>query len=240
MSSTTVLALNANGDGMDRMKVNASNGLIVDGSGATQPVSGTFFQATQPVSLTGSVTVDGSGVTQPVSVAGSVGVTGTFFQATQPISAASALTVDGSAVTQPVSVAGAVGVTGTFFQATQPVSIAGNVNTVGGSLSVANNSLWSGQTIVNLATAVTTGLDISLYRTLVVYGDTDKTSGEILIQISFDNSSWYDLGKNLYPDGTTGNFVAQVETDAKYIRLSRTNTSGSLETISAAIMIKSG
>lgn len=223
MSSTTVLALNANGDGMDRMKVNATNGLIVDGSGATQPVSGTFFQATQPV-----------------SIATTVGVSGAFYPATQPISAASALTVDGSAVTQPVSIAGAVGVTGTFFQATQPVSISGNVNTVGGALSVANNSLWSGQTIVNLATAVTTGLDISLYRNLVVYGDTDKTSGEILIQISFDNTSWYDLGNNLYPDGTTGNFVAQVETDAKYIRLSRTNTSGSLETISAAIMIKSG
>jgi hypothetical protein len=44
----------------------------VDGSGVTQPVSGTFFQATQPV-----------------SIAASVPVTGTFFQATQPVSAAS-------------------------------------------------------------------------------------------------------------------------------------------------------
>lgn len=60
----------------------------VDGSGVTQPVSGTFWQATQPVS--GTVTanqgtagaqkwlVDGSGVTQPVS--------GIFWQATQPVS----------------------------------------------------------------------------------------------------------------------------------------------------------
>lgn len=37
------------------LKVNASQALIVDGSAVTQPVSGTFFQATQPVS--GTVTV---------------------------------------------------------------------------------------------------------------------------------------------------------------------------------------
>lgn len=97
-----------------------STRLLVDGSGVTQPVSGTFYQATQPVS-------------------------GTFWQATQPVSIASSplptdaatettlsalntkipasltvsstrLLVDGSGVTQPVS--------GSFYQATQPVSIA--------------------------------------------------------------------------------------------------------------------
>ncbi len=49
-------------DGTTKATVGA-NGLKVDGSGATQPVSGTFWQATQPVS-------------------------GTFFQATQPVSLA--------------------------------------------------------------------------------------------------------------------------------------------------------
>jgi hypothetical protein len=119
-----------------------SDRLKVDGSGVTQPVSGTFWQATQPVSI---------------AAMPSTPVTGTFWQATQPvsgtvtvnagtnlntsalaldatltggtqksklvdtggtnvasISAAGALKVDGSAVTQPVS--------GTFWQATQPVS----------------------------------------------------------------------------------------------------------------------
>ncbi len=46
--------------------------LKVDGSGVTQPVSGTFWQATQPVSGTFFQ------ATQPVS--------GTFWQATQPVS----------------------------------------------------------------------------------------------------------------------------------------------------------
>ena len=111
---------------------------IQPGTGASFPVTGTFWQATQPV-----------------SIASSVPVTGTFWQATQPVSSASAaamptlssgtattaapaytnatnnplslttvgaLRVDGSGVTQPVSVSGSVPVTGTFWQATQPVS----------------------------------------------------------------------------------------------------------------------
>jgi hypothetical protein len=56
-----------------RLWVDASGKtLTVDGSGVTQPVSGTFWQATQPVSGTFWQ------ATQPVS--------GTFWQATQPIS----------------------------------------------------------------------------------------------------------------------------------------------------------
>lgn len=66
--------------------------ILVDGSGTPLPVSGTFYQATQPVSL--------------ASVP-SHAVTGTFWQATQPVSIA----------TMP-----STPVTGTFWQATQPVS----------------------------------------------------------------------------------------------------------------------
>ena len=132
-----------------------------------------------PTLTSGKVPVDGSGVTQPVS--GTVGisagsavighvvvdslpsVTGTFWQATQPVSAAALplptgaatsaaqttaqtslssidtktpalasgkVPVDGSGVTQPVSGSvsvsnfpGSQAVTGTFYQATQPVSL---------------------------------------------------------------------------------------------------------------------
>ena len=72
------------------LSLTLAGALRIDGSGVTQPVSGAFFQATQPVSIAAHVTVDqgaagatawkvdGSGVTQPVS--------GTFWQATQPVS----------------------------------------------------------------------------------------------------------------------------------------------------------
>jgi hypothetical protein len=65
------------------------------------PVSGTFWQATQPVSFTWA------GLTDAQLRAAAVPVSGTFWQATQPVSIASMPTTP---------------VTGTFWQATQPVS----------------------------------------------------------------------------------------------------------------------
>lgn len=104
----------------------ASSPVVIASNQSAVPVSGTFFQATQPVSLASAPTTPVTGTfwqaTQPVSLASAptTPVTGTFWQATQPVSLASAPTtpVTGTfwQATQPVS--------GTFFQATQPVSIA--------------------------------------------------------------------------------------------------------------------
>ena len=77
------------------------------------PVTGTFWQATQPVS--GTVTANATLAAETTKVIGTVnvsagqtiGVTGTFYQATQPVSIASMPSTP---------------VTGTFWQATQPVS----------------------------------------------------------------------------------------------------------------------
>lgn len=102
---------------------------IVDSGPATQAVTGTFYQATQPVSIASSVAVTGTfyQTTQPVSIAASVPVTGTFYQATQPVSLPSTsafyhLTVDHNAVTikntpgQLISLfIGSDGITGTNY-----------------------------------------------------------------------------------------------------------------------------
>lgn len=88
----------------------------------TLPVSGTFFQANQPVNF--------NNVAQPILITSgtvnvittnTIPVSGTFFQATQPIqgtvnviSTQPFTVISTGVVTQPVS--------GTFFQANQPVS----------------------------------------------------------------------------------------------------------------------
>jgi len=134
--------------------------LRTDGSGVTQPVSGTV---SANASQTGTWTVqpgntanttawkvDGSAVTQPVS--------GTFFQATQPVSGTvtanqggtwtvqpgntantTAWKVDGSAVTQPVS--------GTFFQTTQPVSLTST--TITGTVASTQSGNWTSRIVGN-------------------------------------------------------------------------------------------
>lgn len=91
---------------------------------ATQPVSGTFWQATQPVSST-QLPAALDGLNLKVHEQGTVPVTGTFWQATQPVS-------------------------GTFWQATQPVS--GTVTVTDGA-GVLNVIVDSGTTAVTQATA---------------------------------------------------------------------------------------
>lgn len=88
--------------------LNTTDSVNVGNFPVTQAVTGTFFQATQPVSGSMGRTWSLLNTTDSVNVGNfpsTQAVTGTFFQATQP-----------------VSIAAPVAVTGTFFQATQPVS----------------------------------------------------------------------------------------------------------------------
>ncbi len=120
-----------------------------DGSAVTQPVSGTFWQTTQPVSIASTVAISAASLPLPTGAATSAkqpafGVAGTASAdvlSIQGIAGATAVKVDGSGVTQPVS--------GTFWQATQPVSIASTVPV--------NNAQVNGNTIATGSGTANTG-----------------------------------------------------------------------------------
>lgn len=129
---------------------------LVDGSAVTQPVSGTFWQTTQPVSgpLTDAqLRASGVPVTGPLTDtqlrATAVPVSGTFWQATQPVSGTF------WQATQPVSGpltdtqlrASAVPVSGTFFQATQPISAASLPLPAGAATSANQSTVKAASTI---------------------------------------------------------------------------------------------
>jgi len=118
----------------------AQIGSVTASISGTVPVSGTFYQATQPVSLASvpahAVTLTSTTVTVSslpalaagtaqigsvtASISGTVPVSGTFYQATQPVS-------------------------GTFWQATQPVSLTSTTVTVNSlpSLAAGTNQIGS-------------------------------------------------------------------------------------------------
>jgi hypothetical protein len=103
-------------DGVDSARkatVTAAGALKTDGSGATQPISGT-------VAVSGSVSVTGP-LTDTQLRATAVPVSGTFWPATQPVSVAATLPVSGP-LTDTQLRATAVPVSGAFWQSTQPVS----------------------------------------------------------------------------------------------------------------------
>jgi hypothetical protein len=101
---------------MSALSLNTAGGLRVDGSGVTQPVSGTFWQATQPVSAVSLPLPSGAATAAKQPALGTAGTPSADVLTVQGVASMTALKVDGSAVTQPVS--------GTFWQATQPVSAA--------------------------------------------------------------------------------------------------------------------
>ena len=121
---TTINGAASSGVKVQRVKIGFGvDGDFKDVSNADRlPVTGTFWQATQPVSFTWVGLTDAQLRATPVAVSGTFWqatqpVSGTFWQATQPVSIAS-----WGGLTDAQLRASAVPVSGTFWQATQPVS----------------------------------------------------------------------------------------------------------------------
>jgi hypothetical protein len=116
-TETTLSALNT--------KVTTTlNGVKVDGSGVTQPISGTVVVSNQPTSIQVSNFPSSQTVTGSVSVSNfpaSQAVTGTFWPATQPVSGTVAVSNQPTSI-QVSNFPSTQAVTGTFWQATQPIS----------------------------------------------------------------------------------------------------------------------
>ncbi|HKT72604.1 MAG TPA: hypothetical protein VJQ47_06910 [Steroidobacteraceae bacterium] len=113
------------------LSLTTAGALRVDGSAITQPVSGTFWQATQPISAASLPLPSGAATAAKQPALGTAGAASTDVITVQGIASMTALKVDGSAVTQPVSgtVTANAG-TGTYnIQANASV----NLNQVGGS-----------------------------------------------------------------------------------------------------------
>ena len=112
---------------------------------ASLAVTGTFFQATQPVSATALPLPAGASSETTLSAVNTKIPSNLTVSSTR-------LLVDGSGVTQPVSLASVPShpVTGTFWQATQPVSLATAPTTP------VTGTFWQATQPVSLATAPTT------------------------------------------------------------------------------------
>jgi len=99
----------------------------VDGSAVTQPVSGTFWQATQPVSAPSLPLPTGAATAAKQPALGTAGAASADVISVQGVASMTAFKVDGSAVTQPVS--------GTVTT-TPPANASANVAQIAGSAAV--------------------------------------------------------------------------------------------------------
>ena len=198
-TETTLAALNTK-------VTTTANGLKVDNSAVTQPVSiatmpttpvtGTFWQATQPVS--GSVSVSNFPATQPVSIAASVPVTGTFFQTTQPVSAATLPLPSGAAtaanqtteIASLATIAGAVGTVST--PAAGIITIQGASSSISVPVSLSSTPLPAGAATSALQTTGNSSLSTIAANTAnITVSQGSSTAGQTgqLTQAAVTNSA---------------------------------------------------
>lgn len=129
------LALGSDGTNTRYIKVSSTGVVSVDGSAVTQPVSGTFFQATQPVS---------GPLTDTQLRATAVPVSGTFFQATQPVSIAATVAI--SAASLPLPTGAATEASLAKLTITQGTALGSNTQTLSGaSVTTAAPTYTTGQ-----------------------------------------------------------------------------------------------
>ena len=117
--------------------------------------------------------------------------------------------------------------------------------TLGGTLSVSAPVLSVTDFTVSNAVSVATGItettssnDIALARRVMVMGNLSDTSGSIVVEVSIDNSVFYeDTEQAVYTDGS-GNFGKTINCDARYIRFKYANSSGTAQTLTLLMSYK--
>jgi hypothetical protein len=97
---------------------------------------------------------------------------------------------------------------------------------------VSDATPWNAQSIPDGTSAETASIDMTLHKHLLVMGNTDNTTDPIHLKFSNDNTNFYQGDVFIYPDMTSGDFAYNLrDTAAKYIKVSKSNASGSGETI---------
>jgi hypothetical protein len=199
----------------------AQIGSVTASISGTVPVSGTFWQTTQPVSLTSTtVTVSSlpaltAGTAQigsvTASISGTVPVSGTFWQATQPVS-------------------------GTFYQATQPVSLASvpvhavtltsTTVTVSSLPALAAGTAQIGSVTASISNTVTVGNSVTI-------GSLPAISGAVTVSqlprvTLIDNSGSITIANSavtVFASSTTRSYLlVQVTTGSVFLNVGATAT----------------
>ncbi len=119
-------------------------------------------------------------------------------------------------------------------------------STLGGTLSVSAPVLSTTSSVIENATSVPTAttelsasVDAGAVRRVAVFGSLDDTTGVIKVQVSADNSTFYENSEqSVYVDSSSNQFYKTIELDARYVRLSYENGSGSAKTWTAILSYK--
>ena len=115
----------------------------------------------------------------------------------------------------------------------------GVVQVSAGSVASSATQVFNNQAVMASGNSKSSSVDVDAYRSICVFGTTDNTNDSVEIEVSNDNSTWFELNAvYVSVDYSTGHFGMNLDISARYVRLSKSNTTGSGEIISAIISAK--
>ena len=97
-------------------------------------------------------------------------------------------------------------------------------------LSVTSAALESDTDVANSTTETTNSIDLNTAKRLVIFGSLTDTTGEIKIEYSNDNSTYFTNTEDAIFINSSGHFSKTLNVEARYIRFKYTNGSGSSAT----------
>jgi len=118
-------------------------------------------------------------------------------------------------------------------------TLSGTLTVSAGTISAVNTVVVNNATVSDTATENSSSVDITGSRSCSVFGNLTDTSGSIQVQVSLDNSNWIEKTDDYITMSSSGDFHKLVSSDVRYVRISYTNSSGSAQTMTANISVKS-
>jgi len=116
---------------------------------------------------------------------------------------------------------------------------AGVVQVSSGAVSSSASQVFTNQAIGAGLTVKSSSKDVDAFKSVCVFGSTDNTNDPLEIEVSNDNSTWFELNNHFVSvDYSSGHFGLNVDISARYIRLSKKNNGAGGEIISAIISAK--
>lgn len=111
-------------------------------------------------------------------------------------------------------------------------------STLGGTLSVSapaitasSSVLVNAVSVADSATHTSSSLDLNTARSVMVMGNLADTGGSIKVSVSADDSTYYENSEQTIFSASNGDFAKTMNIDARYVKFSYTNSSGSAKTL---------
>ena len=204
------------------LQVNGSNELGISASSLPLPTGAALESSLSSLNgkvtacNTGAVVVSSSALPSGASSASNQSIANTALQAIETA-------VEGTLAISASSLPLPSGAATSALQSAANTSLAGIDSKLGGTLVVSMGVVRSNGTITNNASVTvnekSSSIDCNAAKEVAIYGNSSSNSQVIKVQVSDDDSTFYETDIYIYPNASAGDFYKKFDSCARYYRL---------------------